>query len=194
MSPWRRQDPVVSFASRGAFEGWLAHNHDTSKGVWLKIAKKGAPEATLSYGEGVEAALSFGWIDGQKDRADEYYWLQRFTPRTSTSRWSKINREKAERLIETGRMRPAGLAAVDRARADGRWDAAYAGSRTATVPDDLRTEFDRDPQVAASFAALDARNRYAIIWRINDAKRPETRRRRIAKYLGMLRRGERIHA
>jgi uncharacterized protein YdeI (YjbR/CyaY-like superfamily) len=193
VTPARPRDPVLSFASAGAFEEWLERHHDTSAGVWLRIAKKGAPEATLSYGEGIEAALRFGWIDGQKDRLDEHYWLQRFTRRTRTSRWSKINREKAERLIEAGRMRPAGLAAVDQAKADGRWDAAYAGSRTATVPEDLRAELDRDPQAAASFAALDARNRYAIIWRVNDAKRPETRARRIAKYLDMLRRGERLH-
>jgi uncharacterized protein YdeI (YjbR/CyaY-like superfamily) len=183
----------VAFASRQAFEEWLAANHEVSAGAWLKIAKKGAPEPTLSYADAVEAALTFGWIDGQKDRLDDHYWLQRFTPRTLRSPWSKVNREKAERLIETGRMRPAGLDAVEQAKADGRWQAAYAGSRTATVPDDLQQELDRDPKLAAAFAALDARNRYSIIWRVNDAKRPETRARRIAKYVEMLRRGERIH-
>jgi uncharacterized protein YdeI (YjbR/CyaY-like superfamily) len=193
VTPSRPRNPVVAFTSQQAFEEWLALNHEVSAGAWLKIAKKGAPEPTLSYAEAVEAGLTFGWIDGQKDRLDDHYWLQRFTPRTRRSPWSKVNREKAERLIETGRMRPAGLDAVEQAKADGRWEAAYAGSRTATVPDDLQDELDRDPKLAAAFSALDARNRYSIIWRVNDAKRPETRARRIAKYVEMLRRGERIH-
>jgi uncharacterized protein YdeI (YjbR/CyaY-like superfamily) len=192
-SPAQRREPVLSFPSGDAFERWLEENHDTAPGAWLRIAKKDAPDPTLSYADGVDAALSFGWIDGQKDRLDEHYWLQRFTRRTSRSRWSKINREKAERLIETGRMRPEGLAAVEQAKADGRWDAAYAGSRTATIPADLQHRLDEDERAAAAFGALDARNRYAIIWRVNDAKRPETRARRIAKYIEMLRRGERIH-
>jgi uncharacterized protein YdeI (YjbR/CyaY-like superfamily) len=191
--PGERRDPALSFPSGDAFERWLEQNHDTAPEAWLKIAKKHAVEATLSYAEGVDAALSFGWIDGQKDRLDERYWLQRFTPRTSRSRWSKINREKAERLIDAGRMRPAGVAAVEQAKADGRWDAAYAGSRTATIPEDLQRQLDDDDRAAAAFEALDARNRYAIIWRVNDAKRSETRARRITKYIEMLRRGERIH-
>jgi uncharacterized protein YdeI (YjbR/CyaY-like superfamily) len=184
----------VSFVSQHAFEEWLERNHEAASEAWLKIAKKGAPEPTVSYAAAVEAALSFGWIDGQKDSLDGNHWLQRFTPRTRRSAWSRVNREKAERLIATGRMRPAGLAAVEQAKADGRWDAAYPGSRTATVPHDLRRELDRDPELAAGFAALDARNRYSIIWRINDAKRPDTRARRIEKYVEMLRRGERIHS
>jgi uncharacterized protein YdeI (YjbR/CyaY-like superfamily) len=185
--------PALSFASRQAFEEWLEENHETARAVWLKIAKKGAPERTVSYPAAVEAGLSFGWIDGQKDRLDDHYWLQRFTPRTPRSPWSKVNREKAERLIEAGRMRPAGLAAVEQAKATGRWQAAYAGSRTATVPEDLQRELDRDPRLAAAFAGLDARNRYSIIWRVNEAKRPETRAKRIQKYLEMLLRDERIH-
>ena len=185
--------PVVSFASRDDFERWLEENGEKSRGVWLKIAKKGARETSVSYADAVEAALCFGWIDGQKARLDDRHWLQRFSPRTPRSPWSKINREKAERLMEHGRMRPAGHAAVEQAKADGRWDAAYAGSRTATVPADLQRELDADPQVAAAFAALDARNRYSIIWRVGEAKRPETRARRIAKYVEMLRAGERIH-
>lgn len=193
MTTPRRREPVVSFASQQAFEEWLERNHDAASEAWLKIAKKDAPEPTVTYAAAIDAALSFGWIDGQKDRLDDSYWLQRFTPRTRRSPWSKVNREKAERLIEAGRMRPAGLKAVEQAKADGRWDAAYAGSRTATVPDELQSELDRDPVLAAAFAALDARNRYSIIWRINDAKRLETRARRIEKYVGMLRRGERIH-
>jgi uncharacterized protein YdeI (YjbR/CyaY-like superfamily) len=188
------RDPVVSFASGEDFEAWLEEHGASSRGVWLKIAKKGALEASVSYADALEAALCFGWIDGQKGRLDDRHWLQRFSPRTPRSPWSKINREKAERLVEAGRMRPAGLAAVEEAKADGRWDAAYAGSRTATVPADLQRQLDEDPRAAAAFAALDARNRYAIIWRVDAAKRPETRARRISKYMAMLRAGERIHA
>jgi uncharacterized protein YdeI (YjbR/CyaY-like superfamily) len=188
-----RDDPVLSLASGEAFEAWLEMNGETSPGAWLKIAKKNAPESTVTYAEAVEAALCFGWIDGQKARFDDHYWLQRFSPRTARSPWSKINREKAERLIDEGRMRPAGRSAVENAKADGRWDAAYAGSRTATVPADLQRLLDEDPQAAEAFAALDASNRYAIIWRLGQAKRPETRARRLSKYVQMLRAGKRIH-
>src|SRR5205085_9623677 len=135
---------VAAFESADAFEAWLERSHDESAGIWLKIAKKGSGAQTVTYAEAVEAALCFGWVDGQKQRLDEHYWLQRFTPRSPRSRWSKINREKAEWLIAAGRMRAAGKAEVDRARADGRWDAAYDGSRTATVPDDLQRELDAD--------------------------------------------------
>jgi uncharacterized protein YdeI (YjbR/CyaY-like superfamily) len=175
------------------FEAWLEANHGRSAGVWLQIAKKDADTPTISYAEAVEVALCFGWIDGQKARYDDRHWLQRFSPRSNRSRWSRINRDKALELIAAGRMRPAGLAEVERARSDGRLDAAYEGQRSAVVPADLQRELDRDPRAAAEFDKLDARNRYAIIWRINDAKRPETRARRIAKYLDMLRHGERIH-
>lgn len=188
-----RDDPVLSLASGEAFEAWLERNGETSRGAWLKIAKKNAPESTVTYAEAVEAALCFGWIDGQKARFDDHYWLQRFSPRTARSPWSKINREKAERLIDEGRMRPPGRSAVESAKADGRWQAAYAGSRTATVPADLQRELDEDPQAAEAFAALDASNRYAIIWRLGQAKRPDTRARRLSKYVQMLRAGERIH-
>ena len=184
---------VVQFASIARFEAWLETNHGSHPGIWLKLAKKGAGQPSLSYAEALEVALCFGWIDGQKAAHDDQHWLQRFTPRSSKSRWSQINRDKAERLISAGRMRPAGLAQIERARADGRWDAAYAGQRNATVPDDLQQELDRDPQTREAFNQLDARNRYAIIWRINDAKRPETRARRVAGYVAMLRRGERLH-
>ncbi len=184
---------VVQFATATEFEAWLDTHHDDHPGIWLKIAKKDANQAALTYPAALDVALCFGWIDGQKARHDDHYWLQRFTPRTGRSRWSQINRDKAEQLVAAGRMRQAGLAEIERARADGRWDGAYAGQRTATVPGDFQHELDRDPQAAAAFAALDSRNRYAIIYRINDAKRPETRAHRITRYLGMLRRGERIH-
>jgi uncharacterized protein YdeI (YjbR/CyaY-like superfamily) len=183
----------MCFASANEFEDWLKTSHDSHPGIWLKIAKKGVKGPGLSYSQALEVALCFGWIDGQKAAHDDQYWLQRFTPRSSRSRWSQANRDKAEELLAAGRIQPAGLAEIERARADGRWDAAYTGQRNAVVPDDLQRELDRDPQAAAAFTQLDAHNRYAIIWRINDAKRAETRARRVAKYLAMLRRGERIH-
>lgn len=141
----------------------------------------------------METALCFGWIDGQEARGDDTVWLQRFTPRSRRSRWSRINRDKAERLLGAGRIRQAGLDEIERARADGRWDAAYEGQRTAQTPDDLRRSLDADPVAAEAFAKLSARNRYAIIWRPNDAKRPETRKGRLAKFVDMLRRGDAIH-
>jgi uncharacterized protein YdeI (YjbR/CyaY-like superfamily) len=184
---------VAAFDCAEAFEAWLAREHDRADGIWLKIAKKGSGEETVTYAQAIDAALCFGWIDGQKDRFDERYWLQRFTPRSARSRWSKINREKAERLIAAGRMRPAGQAEVDRARADGRWDAAYEGSRTATVPEDLQRELDASPAAKAFFADLNSQNRYAILYRLEEAKRPETRARRLAKFVAMLEAGETIH-
>jgi uncharacterized protein YdeI (YjbR/CyaY-like superfamily) len=187
------RDDVVQFADAGEFEAWLEQHHDRNPGVWLRIAKKGAAESSIGYAEAVELALCFGWIDGQKAGQDDEYWLQRFTPRSRRSRWSRINRDKAQQLIAAGRMRPAGLAEVERAQGDGRWEAAYEGQRTAQVPVELQRELDRDPDAQAAFDGLDAQNRYAIVWRINDAKRPETRTRRVATYLDMLRRGERIH-
>jgi len=197
MTPGRNPAPladeIVRFATAGEFEAWLEENHQTHDGIWLEIAKKGAPECSITYGEAVDLALCFGWIDGQKAASDEHHWLQRFTRRAGRSRWSQVNREKAESLIVQGRMRAAGHAEIQRARTDGRWDSAYAGQGSATVPDDLRRELDNDPEAAAAFSQLDRQNVYSIIWRINDAKRPETRARRIAKYLEMIRRGERIH-
>ena len=184
---------LIRFATPADFERWLVANHDRSAGIWLEMAKQDAREATIAYSEAIEVALCFGWIDGQKGRGDDEHWRQRFSPRSRRSRWSLINRDKAEQLMAAGRMRPQGLAEVERARADGRWEAAYHGQRTATVPEDLQCELDADPIAAAAFAALAARNRYSIIWRLNDAKRPETRARRLAKALDMLRRGERFH-
>jgi uncharacterized protein YdeI (YjbR/CyaY-like superfamily) len=184
---------VLWCATQADLEAWLGDHHERSTGVWLAMAKKGAARATVSYPEAIEAVLCFGWIDGQKGRGDDEHWRQRLTPRSSRSRWSRINRDKAEQLIAAGQMRPRGLAEVERARADGRWDSAYAGQRTAVVPGDLQRELDLDPVAAAAFAGLDSGNRYAIIWRLNDAKRPETRARRLASYLDLLRRGERLH-
>ena len=161
--------------------------------MWLKIAKKDATVGTVSYPEALEVAICYGWIDGQKAAYDEDFWLQRFTPRKPTSKWSKINRDKAVELIEKGMMQPAGLREVERAQADGRWEAAYAGQRTAAVPDDLQRELDRHPAARALFASLDSRNRYAILYRIQDAKQPETRRRRIETFVAMLNEGRTIY-
>jgi uncharacterized protein YdeI (YjbR/CyaY-like superfamily) len=185
--------PVLPFASAAAWERWLEREHGRAPGAWLKLAKKGTGIATVTYAEALDVALCFGWIDGQKRRFDASWFLQRFTPRTRTSRWSKINTEHADRLIATGRMRPAGLAQVEAARADGRWQAAYAGQRSATVPPDLQAALDEHPIAAGFFATLRGANRYAILYRVQDAKRPETRRRRIERFVAMLERGETLH-
>jgi uncharacterized protein YdeI (YjbR/CyaY-like superfamily) len=160
--------------------------------VWLLIAKPGAEEPTLSYPQAVESALCYGWIDGQKKALDAQHWLQRFTPRRARSLWSKANRTKAEALIAAGRMQPSGLAEIERARSDGRWDAAYDGARTAEMPPDLQRALDARPEARAFFARLDSANRYAVLWRVQTAKRPETRIRRIETLVEMLARGEKI--
>ncbi|MFB7718793.1 YdeI family protein [Nocardia sp. NPDC056100] len=176
-----------------AWHAWLDSHHADHPGVWLVLHKKGGRTTTLSYAQALDEALCFGWIDGQIARRDDDSYRQRFTPRRSNSPWSARNVEHIARLIQAGRMRPPGVAAVERAKAGGRWYAAYEGQRTTIIPEDLQRELDRDPVAAAAFAELDARNRYSIFWRINEAKRPETRRRRIATFLDMLRRGERLH-
>jgi uncharacterized protein YdeI (YjbR/CyaY-like superfamily) len=184
---------IILFAGPAELEAWLEANGAASSGAWLKIAKKGAPEPSVTYAEAIELALCFGWIDSQKRGLDETHFLQRFTPRRPRGRWSKINREKAEVLEESGALRPAGAAEVAAAKADGRWEAAYEGQRTAQVPEDLQRELDANPRAAAFFAALDSANRYAITYRLAEAKKPETRERRLHKFVAMLERGERIH-
>jgi len=154
--------------------------------VWLKIAKKGSGIESVTYHQAVEVALCYGWIDGQVRKFDEHHYLQRFTPRRPRSRWSKVNREKVTKLIEGGEMKPAGLREVERARADGRLDAAYDSPSTATVPEDLRRELEKNEGARRFFSELDGRNRYAILYQIQEAKRPETRARRIARYVAML--------
>jgi uncharacterized protein YdeI (YjbR/CyaY-like superfamily) len=189
-----KQDlPVVSFASQQDWEQWLQAEHGTAKGLWLKLAKKGSSVDSVSYEEAIQSALCYGWIDGQKGAYDERFWLQRFTPRGPRSRWSKINREKASKLLAEGRMQTAGLEQVEQAKEDGRWEAAYEGQRTATVPEDLRSELEKDPEAKAFFATLDSANRYAILYRLKDAKKPETRARRLAKYVAMLGGHEKLH-
>jgi uncharacterized protein YdeI (YjbR/CyaY-like superfamily) len=186
--------PILPFESADAWEAWLEAEHARPDGVWLKIAKKDSGIPTVSYEDAVAVALCFGWIDGQMRRFDERFYVQRFTPRRRASRWSKINRDKAEALIAAGRMRPAGLAQVEAAKADGRWDAAYDGARTIAVPDDLQAALDANPKAAAFFATLKGSNRYAILYRVGDAKRPETRAKRIAHFVDMLERGETLHS
>ena len=183
-------DPVIAFESEAAWEAWLAGQHATANGVWVKIAKKSTGIPTVTHAQALEVALCYGWIDGQRNRFDDQWFLQRFTPRRRRSNWSKINRDKVERLIAEGRVRPAGLREVERARADGRWDAAYDAPSVATVPEDLQRALDADPAAAALFAALDKRNRFAILYRVQDAKRPETRARRIEAFVTMLREGK----
>lgn len=183
----------LSFDSQKSWERWLKSNHATSPGVWLRIGKKETAEASVTYDEAVEAALCYGWIDGQKKAKDEAAWLQRFTPRGPRSVWSRNNKEKAEKLIAAGRMAAYGLAAVEKARGDGRWDAAYQSQSAATVPEDLEAALDADPEARAFFSTLSSVNRYAILFRLQTAKRPETRARRLNAFLVMLRRHLTIH-
>ena len=185
--------PRLAFESAEALRTWLEANQNDSPGIWLQIAKVGSGARTVSYDEAIDVALCYGWIDGQKAPLDERAWLQRLTPRRSRSRWSEINRSRAERLIESGAMRPRGLAEVEAARSDGRWAAAYASPRSAAVPEDLQAALDGEPAALEFFAKLSGSNRYAILYRIHDAKRPQTRAQRIATFVAMLARGETLH-
>jgi uncharacterized protein YdeI (YjbR/CyaY-like superfamily) len=185
--------PQLAFASAAEWEAWLEQNHASADGVWIKMAKKGSGIESVRYPEVLESALCFGWIDGRREALDDRHFLQRFTPRRPRSRWSRINRDTAERLIAEGRMRPAGLAEVERAKEDGRWEAAYEGQKSITVPDDLQRELDARPKAKASFDELSSQNRYAILYRLQDAKRPETRARRLEKFVAMLEAGETIY-
>jgi uncharacterized protein YdeI (YjbR/CyaY-like superfamily) len=185
---------ILPFASTQLWADWLNEHHsDTPDGVWLKIAKKESGIATVTYAEALDVALCYGWIDGQKNAVDETWWLQRFTPRRSTSRWSKVNTEKAQALIEAGRMQPPGMREIEAAKADGRWERAYDRQSVAQVPPDLQAAFDANPKAAEFFATLTGANRYAVLYRIHDAKRPQTRADRIAKFVAMLERGETLH-
>ncbi len=185
--------PIVAFESKAAWRAWLEAEHASSPGLWAKIAKKGSGVTSVTYAELVEVSLCFGWIDSQAGRYDERFYLQRFTPRKPRGRWSRINREKVEALIAAGDMHPAGLDEVEAAKGDGRWEAAYEPPSTMEVPDDLRAALDAKPQAAEFFAGLSGSNRYAILYRIGDAKRPETRARRIEKFVEMCARGEKVY-
>ena len=185
--------PILEFEDRAAWERWLHAQHAASAGVWLKLARKRAPASTVTYAEAVEEALRYGWIDAQKAPHDESFWLQRFTPRAPRSKWSQINCRKASELIEQGRMTPAGLAQVEAAKQDGRWDAAYASPGAATVPEDFQRALDENPAAKDFFATLGSSHRYSFLYRVADAKRPETRARRIREYVAMLAEGRTIH-
>ncbi|MCW2621533.1 MAG: hypothetical protein JWL64_1135 [Frankiales bacterium] len=184
---------ILHCADAAAWERWLAEHHADSPGVRLAIAKKGSGVASVGYADAVEVALCWGWIDGRRDRLDEVHFLQGFSPRRPRSIWSQVNRDKVAALTAEGRMQPAGQAEVDRAKADGRWDAAYASQRTSAVPDDLQAALDADPAAAAFFATLNSQNRYAILFRTGSVKKAETRARKIAEYVAMLARGETIY-
>jgi uncharacterized protein YdeI (YjbR/CyaY-like superfamily) len=185
--------PVIAFASPPEWEAWLEANHATSKGLWLKIAKKEAGVESVTYDQALEAALCYGWIDGQKGAFDDRFWLQRFTPRGPRSKWSRINRDKASELLRRGKMQPAGMAEVERAQRDGRWEGAYESQSSSTVPEDLRVALDEHPEAKAFFATLDRTNRFAILYRLGDAKRPETRARRLAQFVAMLEEGRKLY-
>jgi uncharacterized protein YdeI (YjbR/CyaY-like superfamily) len=185
--------PIMAFPSREAWAAWLNEHHTDSTGIWLALAKKGAGEAGVSYGDAVEVALCYGWIDGQAAKLDDRFWLQRFTPRRPRSVWSRVNRDRALALIARGEMRPAGLREVERAQVDGRWEAAYEPPSTMEVPDDLQAALASNPAAAAFFAALNRTNRYAILHRIHAAKKPETRARRIENFVVMLAEGKKLY-
>ncbi len=193
MSIDKPADTPTLFHNAKAFETWLTQHHASSTGLWLKIAKRGADEPSVTYAETVEIALCWGWIDGQKKSLDAHHFLQRFTPRRARSVWSKVNVEKVAGLIEAGRMQKPGLAQVEAAKADGRWARAYDGARTAVVPEDLLAALDAAPQAKAFFSTLNASNRYAVLWRIQTAVKAETRARRVAQLVEMMGRGETFH-
>lgn len=185
--------PIRAFKDAAAWDAWLGKNQNTAAGIWMRIAKKASGTKSITYPEAVEIALCHGWIDGLKRPESDTAWLQRFTPRRKKSIWSEINREKALALIASGQMKPAGLAEVERAKLDGRWDAAYQSPRSATMPADFRKELDRHPKADAFFKTISKTNSYAILWRIQTAKKPETRARRIKDFIERLEKGETIH-
>jgi uncharacterized protein YdeI (YjbR/CyaY-like superfamily) len=186
----KAEQPVLFFATPVELEAWIDEHGEESDGIWLKFAKKDSGIESVVYAEAVEIALSHGWIDGQAKRLDDHHYLQRFTPRRPRSKWSRINREKAERLIAEGRMRAGGLREIERAKEDGGWEDAYDSPSTATVPDDFQAALDAEPAAAEFFASLGSTKRYSFLYRITDAKRPETRAKRIAEYVELLARGE----
>jgi uncharacterized protein YdeI (YjbR/CyaY-like superfamily) len=186
-------DAIVLFAGSQDWITWLDAHHAKSAGIWLRIARKGAPILSVSYAEALDAALCYGWIDARKEAESEHTWLQRFTPRRPKSVWSKINREKVAALIKAGRMQAAGLAQIANAKKDGRWEAAYDSPSGATVPEDLQTALDQNAKAKAFFVTLNRANRYAILWRIQTAKKAETRARRIGQFVEMLAKHEKLH-
>ena len=185
--------PILFFATEQDWADWLHKNHATSNGVWLKFAKKASGIASVNHATTLDPALCYGWIDGQTKSLDDTFYLQKYTPRRPKSIWSKINIGKVEKLIADGKMQPAGQAVIEAAKADGRWDQAYDSPANITIPDDFQAVLDANPKAKAFYATLNKTNSYAILWSIATAKKPETRQRRIDKYIDMLNRGEKIH-
>jgi uncharacterized protein YdeI (YjbR/CyaY-like superfamily) len=185
--------PILSFDNQAAWEQWLVQHHSTSPGAWLRLAKKASAKPGLTYPQALDAALCYGWIDAQRKPESESAWLLRFVPRGRKSIWSKINRQKATALVESGRMQPGGLAEMERAKKDGRWEAAYDSPSNAIVPEDFQAALDKNARARAFFATLESRNRYALLFRIQTAKKAETRARRIREFVAMLARHEKIH-
>jgi len=185
--------PIEFFERQRDWATWLKDNHKTSTGVWLQLAKQDAGVQSVSYDEAIEVALCFGWIDGQKKAHSEQYWLQKFTPRSIKSVWSKINKEKALALIKAGKMKPAGLKEIERAKLDGRWNAAYDSASTSSVPNDFQLALDGNMRAKKFFGTLDSRNRYAVLFRIQTAKNSETRAKKISQFVQMLKRHEKVH-
>jgi uncharacterized protein YdeI (YjbR/CyaY-like superfamily) len=182
--------PVLPFANKKKWESWLARQHGKSKGIWLKLAKRDSGIPSVTYDEAVDVALCYGWIDGQKKGYDDKYWLQKFTPRAPKSIWSKINTERAERFIASGEMKPAGLRAVEAARQDGRWEAAYASQKNISVPEDFQAALDKNRKAREFYSTLKSAERYSILFRIQTARMPETRAKRIQQFVEMLERNE----
>ena len=185
--------PVLFFASITDWEAWLEIHHVDTPGIWLKIAKKETGIASVSYAEALEIALCFGWIDGQKAKFDEQYWLQKFTPRRKGSAWSRVNQEKVVNLSAQGRMREAGLREIERAKANGQWETAYESQRRITIPDDFAALLAENPEAKTFFEQLDSANRYAVLYRVTTAKKPQTRVDRMQKLIAMLNNHEKIH-
>jgi uncharacterized protein YdeI (YjbR/CyaY-like superfamily) len=185
--------PILAFADANALDRWFESQPETSRGLWIKFAKAGTGIPSVTKAEAIDAALCHGWIDGQLDKYDDQYWLVRFTPRKALSRWSEVNRKRASELLEAGEVRPRGLAQIEAAKADGRWEDAYAPSSKAEIPADLQAALDKNPKAAAFFATLAGANRYAILYRIGAVKKPETRARKINHFIAMLERYETVH-
>ena len=185
--------PTLPFATKNKWADWLARHHGKSGGAWLKLAKKDSGIPSVTYGEALEVALCYGWIDGQKKGFDDKYWLQKFTPRGTKSIWSKINTVKAEKLIASGEMKPSGLKAIEAAKQDGRWDAAYESQKNISIPEDFQVALDKNKTAKAFFATLKSAERYSFLFRIQTAKKPETRQKRIQQFVEMLEKHEKIH-
>jgi uncharacterized protein YdeI (YjbR/CyaY-like superfamily) len=185
--------PVMFFGEQQSLENWLENNHDTSPGIRLQIAKKNSGVVTVSYDEALESALCYGWVDSQKEKFDEKMWVQRFTPRGAKSIWSKVNKDKAELLITNGRMKPSGFKAIEVAKKNGQWDKAYESQSIASLPEDFAIELERNVKAKAFYDTLDRQNKYSFLFRIHNAKKPETRAKRIQQFVTMLEKGEKIY-